>query len=279
MKGMKGFMEQINFDSNKQIIKKTINSSNQDVSTQNLQTQNANVKFEQFLSEESNNQSDLKSRNIIKDLSQKYHVNITITPNETEKSVIQEGNFSPVDKYGCNTAVIIPRNLLNKMATDPKVMKDVEYAIKGNVDGFKRTESIRKLIGDKITYSSPLTFSEDGNWSASCSSVSENFSSASKKIGITQSGQEESSNNTTKNNSITSQVISSGNSAETSSSHLNTGTIRFVIENGMARYAYVDGIKMEIADMLLTNKSQLKERIIKKYNKTDAEKLEEIFDL
>ena len=271
MKGMKNFMEQINFDSNQQAIKKPINLSNQ-----NVTTQNENVNFEHLLSDESNNQSDVKSRNIIKNLSQKYHVNITITPNEIDKNVIQEGNFSPVDQYGCNTSVIIPRNLLNKMATDPKAMKSVEYAIKSDIDGFKRTESLRALIGDKITYSSPLIFTEDGNWSASCSSVSEDFSSASKKIGITQSEQEESSNSATKNNSTMPQVLSSGKSAETS---LNTGTIRFVIENGMARYAYVDGIKKEIADMLLTNKSQLKERIIEKYNKTDAEKLEEIFDL
>ncbi|OOM14209.1 hypothetical protein [Clostridium saccharobutylicum] len=81
------------------------------------------------------------------------------------------------------------------------------------------------------------------------------------------------------NNSTTSQVSSSENSVETSSSHLNTGTIKFVMEDGMAEYAYVDGIKMDLADMFLTNNSQLKERIIEKYNKTDAEKLEEIFGL
>jgi|GEM_PF-4374804 len=47
----------------------------------------------------------------------------------------------------------------------------------------------------------------------------------------------------------------------------------------MAEAAYVDGIKMDLADMFLTNKSQLKERINEKYNKTDAEKLEEAFSL
>lgn len=81
------------------------------------------------------------------------------------------------------------------------------------------------------------------------------------------------------NSSITSQVSSSENSVKTSSSHLNTGTIKFVMENGIAEYAYVDGIKMDLADMFLTSNSQLKERIIEKYNKTDAEKLEEIFGL
>lgn len=90
-----------------------------------------------------------------------------------------------------------------------------------------------------------------------------------------QSKQEEPSNSTTKNNSTTSQALSSGSSAQTSNSH----TVRFVLENGIAEYAYVDGIKMNLGDMFLTNKSQLKERIIEKYNKTDAEKLEEIFKL
>jgi hypothetical protein len=51
------------------------------------------------------------------------------------------------------------------------------------------------------------------------------------------------------------------------------------MENGIAEAGYVDGIKMSLSDMFLTNKSQLKEKINEKYNKTDAEKLEEIFGL
>lgn len=83
------------------------------------------------------------------------------------------------------------------------------------------------------------------------------------------------STSTNKSNSITSQVTSSENVVKTISSH----TIKFVMEDGMAEAAYVDGIKMDLADMFLTNKSQLKERINEKYNKTDAEKLEEAFNL
>lgn len=166
------------------------------------------------------------------------------------------------------------------MATDPKTMKSVEYAIKSDIDAFKNGESYRVITGDK-SISSPLTFSEDGNWEkwGMTSLTSNNFNLDSKKLKITQSNQEESSNNTTKNKSTTSQVPALGDYAQTKSSHLNTGTVKFVIENGMAQYAYVDGIKMNFADMLLTNKSQLKERIIEKYNKTDAEKLEEIFEV
>ena len=36
---------------------------------------------------------------------------------------------------------------------------------------------------------------------------------------------------------------------------------------------------MSLTDLFSTNKSQLKERINENYNKTDAEKLEEIFGL
>ncbi|WP_270563221.1 hypothetical protein [Clostridium beijerinckii] len=86
------------------------------------------------------------------------------------------------------------------------------------------------------------------------------------------------STNITTNNSKASQVVSSESSVKTSHS-INKGTIKFVMEDGMAEYAYVDGIKMDLADMFLTSKSQLKERIIEKYNKTDAEKLEETFGL
>lgn len=182
-------MENIDFDSNQQYIQNLTNLRTQNISTQNSQTQN--TKFDDLLSNVSNNnQSDIEITNIVKKLSQKYHVNITVTPNGTDRNVIKEGNFTPVDQYGCNNEVIIPRNLLNKMITNSKIMKDVEYAIKNNIDGFKRTESLRAAIGDKITYSSPLTFTEDGNWSASCSSVSENFSSNSKKIGIAQPEEE-----------------------------------------------------------------------------------------
>lgn len=179
-------MENINFASNQQVIQNLTN-----LGTQNIGTQTQNAKFDDLLSNVSNNnQSDTEITNIIKNLSQKYHVNITITPNGTDRNIIKEGDFSPVDQSGCNREVIIPRNLLNKMATDSKTMKDVEYAIKNNIDGFKRTESLRAAIGIKITYSSPLTFTEDGNWSASCSSVSENFSSNSKKIKIDQPEQD-----------------------------------------------------------------------------------------
>jgi hypothetical protein len=85
--------------------------------------------------------------------------------------------------------------------------------------------------------------------------------------------------NTTDENSVTSQAKSSQNSTQTSNSHLNTGTVKFVMGNGMAKSAYVDGIKMNLSDMFLTDKSQLKARINEEYNKTDAEKLEEIFEL
>ncbi|AKN32253.1 hypothetical protein Ccar_15840 [Clostridium carboxidivorans P7] len=86
--------------------------------------------------------------------------------------------------------------------------------------------------------------------------------------------------NTTKNNSVTAQKEFSNILAEKkSSSHLNKGTVKFVMENGIAEAAYVDGIKMDLSDMFLTDKSQLKGRIDTKYNKTDAEKLEEIFGL
>lgn len=88
------------------------------------------------------------------------------------------------------------------------------------------------------------------------------------------------STNTTKNNSVTAQKEFSNILAEKkSSSHPNTGTVKFVMENGIAEAAYVDGIKMDLSDMFLTDKSQLKGRIDTKYNKTDAEKLEEIFGL
>ena len=179
-------MENINFASNQQVIQNSIN-----LRTQNVSTQTQNAKFDELLSNVSNNnQSYTEIMDIIKNLSQKYHVNITVTPNGTDRNIIKEGAFSPVDQYGCNKEVIIPRNLLNTMATNSKTMKDVEYAIKNNIDGLKRTESLRAAIGIKITYSSPLTFTEDGNWSAGCSSVSENFSSSSKKIKIDQPEQE-----------------------------------------------------------------------------------------
>lgn len=268
-------MEQINFDSNKQVIQKLINLRNQDVSIQNSQTQN--VKFDDLLSDISNNQSD-SAKNIIKNLSQKYHVNITVTPNETNKNVIHEGQFNISEDSGYNNSVIIPRNLLNKMATDPKTMKSVEFAIKSDIDGFKQGETFRTVTGDK-SLSSPLTFNEDGTWEkwGMTSSTSDNSNLASKKIGITQSEQEESSDNTAKNNQTTSEALSSGNSTQTDSLHHNT--IRFVIENGMASYVYVDGIKMEVADMILPDKIELKKRIIEKYNKTEAEILEEAFGL
>lgn len=271
-------MKQINFESNQQVIQKSINISNQCVNMQNAQTQNA--KFDDLLSDVSIAQADTTDRNIIKDLAQKYHIYITVTPNETDKNSIHEGQFNIEESSGYNNSVIIPRNLLNKMATDPKAMKSVEYAIKSDIDAFKKGETYRTITGDKST-SSPLTFSEDGNWEkwGMTSSTSNNSNLDSKKLKITQSEQEKASDKITKNNSTTSQVPSLGNTAQTKSSHLNTDTIKFVIENGMAQYAYVDGIKMNVADMILTNKSKLKERIIKKYNKTDAEKLEEIFEL
>lgn len=181
-------MEQVNFDLNKQFIQ---NLKDKNVSSENLYIKNTNIKFEELLSDVNNDSSDVTARNIIKNLSQKYHVNITVTPNETDRNVIKEGNFSPVDEYGCNTSVIIPRNLLNKMSTDSKTMNDIEYAIKNNVDGFKRTKGLRTALGEKSISSSPLTFTEDGNWSASCSSVSESFSSGSKKLGIIQSDEYE----------------------------------------------------------------------------------------
>lgn len=85
---------------------------------------------------------------------------------------------------------------------------------------------------------------------------------------------------TTKNNSVTLQEEFSNILTEKkSSSHPNTGTVKFAIENGIAEAAYVDGIKMDLSDMFLTDRSQLKETINRKYNKTDVEKLEEIFGL
>lgn len=181
-------MEQINFDLKKQFIQ---NLKDKNVSSENLHTKNTNIKFEELLSDVNNDKSDMTARTIIKNLSQKYHVNITVTPNETERDVIKEGNFSVIDDSGCNNSVIIPRNLLNKMTTDSKAMKNVEYALKRDIDGFRRTKSLRVATGEKITYSSPLTFTEDGNWSVSCSSVSESFSSGSKKLGIIQSDEYE----------------------------------------------------------------------------------------
>ncbi|AKN32426.1 hypothetical protein Ccar_16805 [Clostridium carboxidivorans P7] len=86
--------------------------------------------------------------------------------------------------------------------------------------------------------------------------------------------------NTIKNNSVTAQgEFSNILTEKKSSSHLNTGTVKFAMENGIAEAAYVDGIKMDLSDMFLTDKSQLKRNINIKYNKTDAEKLEEIFGL
>lgn len=84
---------------------------------------------------------------------------------------------------------------------------------------------------------------------------------------------------TTKNNSGTSQVTASADSAKSSSSSLNTHEVKFIMENGMAEGAYVDGIKMDLADIFLTSKNQFKEKIHEKYNQTDSEKLEEIFGL
>lgn len=84
---------------------------------------------------------------------------------------------------------------------------------------------------------------------------------------------------TKKNNSVTAQEESSNISTEKKNPHLNEGTIKFVMENGMAKSAEVDGINVSLTDLLSTNKSQLKERINEEYNKTDAEKLEEIFGL
>ncbi|OOM77607.1 hypothetical protein [Clostridium sp. BL-8] len=85
--------------------------------------------------------------------------------------------------------------------------------------------------------------------------------------------------NTIDNNSVTSQAKPSQNSTQTNDSGLHTDTIQFVMKNGMAESAYVDGIKMNLSDMFLKDKSQLKARINEEYNKTDAEKLEEIFGL
>ncbi|WP_315074307.1 hypothetical protein [uncultured Clostridium sp.] len=85
--------------------------------------------------------------------------------------------------------------------------------------------------------------------------------------------------NTTNNNLLASQANSSQNSTQTSDSHPNTGTVQFVMKNGMAESAYVDGIKMNLSDIFLRDKNQLKARINEEYNKTDAEKLEEIFGL
>lgn len=88
------------------------------------------------------------------------------------------------------------------------------------------------------------------------------------------------SNSITKNNSVAPQEKFPGISINKKSGHaLNTGEFKFVMENGMAEGAYVDGIKMDLADIFLTNSRQLKERINEKYNKTDAERLEEIFGL
>lgn len=85
---------------------------------------------------------------------------------------------------------------------------------------------------------------------------------------------------TTKNKSVAAQEKFSNILTEKKGSpHLNKGTVRFVMENGIAEAAYVDGIKMDLSDMFLTKKSQLKEKINEKYNKIDAEKLEEIFGL
>ena len=68
--------------------------------------------------------------------------------------------------------------------------------------------------------------------------------------------------NTTKNNSVTSQEESLKTSTEKKSSpHLNEGTIKFVMKNGMAESAEVDGINVSLTDLFSTNKSQLKERI------------------
>ncbi len=85
---------------------------------------------------------------------------------------------------------------------------------------------------------------------------------------------------TTKNNSVTAKEEFSNILTEKKSSpHLNTSTIKFEMENGIAEAAYVDGIKMDLSDMFLADRSQLKANINRKYNKTDAEKLEEIFGL
>ena len=87
--------------------------------------------------------------------------------------------------------------------------------------------------------------------------------------------------NTTDDNSITSQAKSSQNSTQTNDSHLNlnTGTVQFVMKNGLAESAHVDGIKMNLSDMFLRDKNQLKARINEECNKTDTERLEEIFGL
>jgi len=81
---------------------------------------------------------------------------------------------------------------------------------------------------------------------------------------------------TTKNNSVTSQTTSSVDSAKASSSSLNTHEVKFIMENGMAEGAYVDGIKMGLADIFLTSKNQFKQKTHEKYNQTDVKKLNEI---
>lgn len=100
-------------------------------------------------------------------------------------------------------------------------------------------------------------------------------------IGNNYNSLQYSTNNTIKSTSETSQEATSENSTKSSSSDASTlnNTLQFIMEDGIATGAYVDGIKMSLTDIFLTSKSQLKENINKEYNKTDVEKLEEIFGL
>jgi hypothetical protein len=120
MKGMKYFMENINFIWNQDSIQNITDVTSQKASTKNLQTQNINTQFSDIISNVSSNTA---TDNIVKNLEQKYNVNISVTLDLNDKDSISKEAFGDSDDNGYNNLVIIPSKLLKQMATDPEKMK------------------------------------------------------------------------------------------------------------------------------------------------------------
>lgn len=180
-------MKNINLSLNQDFIQKLANLRKSDMSIQNSQNNNITTNFSDLLSNADNTQLDVKSTNIIRNLTQKYNICISVTPDPNDKNSVQKESFGNMNISGDNNLVIIPRNLLNKMVNDPNQLKSVENVIKSDISAFKQTECIRRLTGEKTT-STPLTFDEDGNWIKCGWSIS---NSTSKESKTTKSKQEE----------------------------------------------------------------------------------------
>lgn len=113
-------MENINFIWNQDSIQNITDVTSQKASTKNLQTQNINTQFSDIISNVSSNTA---TDNIVKNLEQKYNVNISVTLDLNDKDSISKEAFGDSDDNGYNNLVIIPSKLLKQMATDPEKMK------------------------------------------------------------------------------------------------------------------------------------------------------------